>query len=46
MDPKIEKTEGLTIASLAKNFFFKYYLNNDQIPLINTNTLFNFIYLI
>jgi DNA polymerase type B, organellar and viral len=37
-------TEGLTISSLAKNKFFKYYLNDSKIPLINTNTLFNFIY--
>jgi len=37
-------TEGLTIASLAKLKFFKYYLKDSKIPLINTNILFNFIY--
>jgi hypothetical protein len=37
-------TDGLTISSLAKTKFFKYYLNDSKIPLINTNTLFNFIY--
>jgi hypothetical protein len=44
VDHNLEMTEGLTISSLAKNLFFKYYLNNSKIPLINTNTLFNFIY--
>ena len=29
---------GLTIASLAKLKFFKYYLKDSNIPLINTNT--------
>lgn len=37
-------TEGLTISSLAKTKFLKYYLNKSKIPLINTNNLFNFIY--
>ncbi|KAF8805670.1 hypothetical protein BYT27DRAFT_7224747 [Phlegmacium glaucopus] len=37
-DHNIEMTE-------AKNKFFKYYLKNSKIPLINTNNLFNFIYL-
>lgn len=37
-------TESLTISSLAKTKFLKYYLNNSKIPLINTNNLFDFIY--
>lgn len=44
VDHNLEMTEGLTISSLAKNLFFKYYLKFSKIPLINTNTLFNFIY--
>jgi DNA polymerase type B, organellar and viral len=43
-DHNLEMTEGLTISSLAKNKFFKYYLQNSKIPLINTNNLFNFLY--
>jgi hypothetical protein len=44
VDHKLEMTDCLTISSLAKLKFFKYYLKNGKIPLINTNTLFNFIY--
>lgn len=44
-DHNIEMTEGLTISSLAKTKFFKYYLKDSKIPLINSNNLFNFIYL-
>jgi hypothetical protein len=44
LDHNLEMTEGLTIASLAKTKFFKYFLKKSKIPLINTNTLFNFIY--
>jgi len=43
-DHKIELTKGLTIASLAKTKFLKYYLKGSLIPLINNNTLFQFIY--
>ena len=44
IDHNLEMTEGLTISTLAKNKFFKYYLKNSKIPLINNNNLFNFIY--
>lgn len=37
-------TNSLTISSLAKTKFLKYYLKDSKIPLINTNTLFNFIF--
>lgn len=43
-DHNIELTNSLTIASLAKNKFLKYYLKDSQIPLINNNNLFQFIY--
>jgi len=43
-DHNIELTEGLTISSLAKTKFMKYYLKDSKIPLINTNNLFQFVY--
>nr|AYE93303.1 DNA polymerase [Termitomyces sp.] len=43
-DHKIELTKGLTIASLAKTKFLKYYLKKSLIPLINNNNLFQFIF--
>jgi DNA polymerase type B, organellar and viral len=44
LDHNLEMTDCLTISSLAKNKFLKHYLNDSKIPLINSNTLFNFIY--
>jgi hypothetical protein len=44
LDHYLEMTEALTISSLAKNKFFKYYLKESKIPLINSNKLYNFIY--
>jgi len=44
LDHYLEMTEALTISSLAKNKFFKYYLKDSKIPLINSNKLYNFIY--
>nr|QWO71369.1 DNA polymerase [Termitomyces sp. T123] len=44
LDHNIELTEGLTIASLAKTKFMRYYLKDSKIPLINSNNLFQFIY--
>jgi hypothetical protein len=44
IDHNLEMTDCLTISSLAKNKFLKYYLKDSKIPLINSNTLFNFIY--
>ena len=44
IDHNLEMTECLTVSSLAKNKFLKYYLKDSKIPLINNNTLFNFIY--
>jgi DNA polymerase type B, organellar and viral len=43
-DHNIELTKGLTISSLAKTKFLKYYLKDSKIPLINSNTMFQFIY--
>ena len=40
----LEMTDCLTISSLSKNKLLKYYLKDSKIPLINNNTLFNFIY--
>jgi DNA polymerase family B len=44
IDHNLEMTDCLTISSLARNKFLKHYLNKSKIPLINNNTLFNFIY--
>lgn len=44
IDHNLEMTEHLTISSLAKTKFLKYYLGDSKIPLINTNLLFNFIF--
>jgi len=44
IDHNLEMTECLTISSLAKKKFLKYYLSDSKIPLINSNILFNFIY--
>lgn len=44
MDHNLEMTDCLTISSLAKNKFLKYSLKDSKILLINSNTLFNFIY--
>lgn len=37
-------TEGLTISRLALNKFFRNYLKDSKIPLINKLNQFNFIY--
>ena len=44
IDHNIEMTESLTISSLAMKKYFKYYLKEHKIPLINNSNLFNFIY--
>lgn len=43
-DHNIDLTESLTISSLALTKFLKYYLKDSKIPLINSNTIFQFIY--
>nr|QWO71373.1 DNA polymerase [Termitomyces sp. DKA64] len=43
-DHNLEMTEHLTISSLAKTKFLKYYLKKSKIPLINSNNLFNFLF--
>jgi hypothetical protein len=40
IDHNIEMTESLTISSLARTKFLKYYLKDFLIPLINQNNLF------
>lgn len=44
IDHNIEMTESLTISSLARTKFLKYYLKDSVIPLINQNNIFQFIY--
>jgi len=44
LDHYLEMTEALTISSIAKTKFLKYYLKDSKIPLINSNKLYNFIY--
>jgi len=42
-DHNIELNKGLTIASLSRIKYMKYYLKENSIPLINNNNLFQFI---
>jgi hypothetical protein len=44
IDHNLALRDCLTISSLAKNKFLKYYLNFSKFPLIKNNILFNFIY--
>lgn len=40
----LEMTQHLTLSSVAKTKFLKYYLKNSKIPLITSSILYNFIY--
>lgn len=44
LDHNLEMTHSLTISSLAKTKFLRFYLKDSKIPLINNQFMFNFIY--